>query len=46
MANEINNYLNNKSFFYETKENVQKAKTELVWENEKKVLVNCYKYFE
>ena len=46
MANQINNYLNNKSFFNETKENVQKAKIELVWENEKKVLVNCYKYFE
>lgn len=46
MAEEINNYLNNESLFTQTKENVQKAKTELVWENEKEVLVNCYKSFE
>ena len=42
MAKEINNYLNNTSFFNQTKRNVQKAKEELVWENEKEILINCY----
>ncbi|MBO73442.1 MAG: glycosyltransferase [Flavobacteriales bacterium] len=42
MAEEINNYLNNSDFFNKTKENVQKAKSELIWENEKDVLIKCY----
>ena len=42
MADEINNYLNNSEWFNRTKENVQKAKLELVWENEKEILINCY----
>ncbi len=42
MAEEINNYLNDDTFFSETMLNVQKAKTDLVWENEKHVLIDCY----
>ena len=42
MADEINNYLNNSEWFNRTKENVRKAKLELVWENEKEILINCY----
>jgi glycosyltransferase involved in cell wall biosynthesis len=46
MAQEINNYLNNNSLFSLTKKNVEIAKKELVWENEKQVLIDCYKAFE
>ncbi len=42
MAKEITNYLNDKNRFNQTKKNVQKAKAELIWENEKKVLISCY----
>lgn len=42
MAEEINNYLNNESLFNQTKLNVQKAKKDLVWKNEKHVLIDCY----
>ena len=42
MAEEINDYLNNSERFNYTKQNVQKAKAELIWENEKVVLINCY----
>lgn len=42
MASEINSYLNNSEWFNQTKENVQRAKLELVWENEKEILINCY----
>lgn len=42
MAEEINNYLKDDAFFSETIQNVQKAKTDLVWENEKHVLIDCY----
>ena len=42
MAEEINNYLNDESLFSQTKQNVLKAKTDLVWENEKQVLIDCY----
>ncbi|MBK20753.1 MAG: glycosyltransferase [Flavobacteriales bacterium] len=42
MAEEINNYINNNDFFNQTKKNVQKAKAEFVWENEKEILINCY----
>ena len=42
MAEEINDYLNNSERFNYTKQNVQKAKAELIWENEKGILINCY----
>ncbi len=42
MAKEINTFLNNTSLFNQIKRNVQKAKEELVWENEKEILINCY----
>ena len=46
MAEEINNYLDNETLFCLTKQNVEKAKKDLVWENEKQVLIDCYKAFE
>jgi len=42
IAEEINDYLNNSERFNYTKQNVQKAKAELIWENEKGILINCY----
>ena len=45
MAEEINAYLNDESFFNFTKQRVQIAKNELIWENEKHVLIDCYKNF-
>ena len=45
MAEEINNYLNNNDLFNKTKQNVKKAKADLIWENEKEILINCYKKF-
>ena len=42
MAEEINSYLSNNERFNYTKQNVQKAKAELIWENEKEILINCY----
>jgi len=42
MAEEINNYLKDDAFFNQTVLNVQKAKMDLVWENEKHVLIDCY----
>lgn len=46
MALEINNFLNNNSLFRLTQKNVGTAKKELVWENEKQVLIDCYKTFD
>ena len=42
MASEINDFLNDTTRFKQTKKNVQKAKAELIWENEKEVLISCY----
>ena len=42
MASEINDFLNDTIRFNQTKKNVQKAKAELIWENEKDVLISCY----
>ena len=42
MASEINDFLNDTIRFNQTKKNVQKAKAELIWENEKEVLISCY----
>jgi hypothetical protein len=42
MAKEITNYLNNTNRFNQTKKNVQRAKAELIWENERDVLISCY----
>ncbi len=42
MAEEISEYINNNELFNQTTKNVQKAKAEFVWENEKGILINCY----
>ena len=46
IAKEINEYLNDNRFFNKTKENVSRAKVELIWENEKNVLIDCYERIE